>query len=49
MGVLAKKLSCLADFGCYGGGGIGGLDESVKKNCDENLFSENVEWVSKKL
>ena len=46
---MAKTLSCLTDFGWFWGGGIGGLDESVQKNCDENLFSENVEWGSKKL
>ena len=30
--------------------GAGGLSEAVKKKiCDKNLFSNNIEWNSKKL
>ena len=39
-----KLLSCLADFGCWGGGG--GLSEYVKKGkfTTKIFFSDNAEW-----
>ena len=45
-----KTFSCLADFGCSGGGG-GGLSEAVKKGkfVMKIFFSDNVEWSSKNL
>ena len=41
-------MSCLADFGCYGGWRVGvNLFKKVKV-CEENLFSDGVEWSDEK-
>ena len=38
-----KLLSCLADFGCYGGWRVGVNLLKKVKVCDENLFSDSVD------
>ena len=38
-----KKLSCLADFGSYGGWKVGMNLLKKVKVCDENLFSDSVD------
>ena len=39
---------CLADFGCYGGWRIGVNLLKKVKVCDENPFSDSVEWSDEK-
>ena len=41
-------MSCLADFGCYGSSRVGVNLLKKVKVCDENLFSDGVEWSDKK-
>ena len=43
-----KHLSCLADFGCYGGWRLGVNLLKKVKVCGENLFSDSVEWSDEK-
>ena len=43
-----KKLSCLADFGSYGGWKVGVNLLKKVKVCDENLFSDSVDWSDEK-
>ena len=41
-------MSCLADFGCYRGWRVR-VNQLKKANvCDENLFSDSVEWSDEK-